>query len=223
MAQAPAPALTPALHRLAAPLAAAGLDVVAPLPRPRLTVIVGNTRRLWPIFTAAYRADAALQADPHPLDAYVTARVEAALAEAELDAEVSWGHGEDPPPLQRLAVEAGLGWLSPAHLVVHPVYGPWLGLRAIVSFDLPGVASAPPAPPCVGCSGCGPDPGSGGCVSALERAMAGCGGAPTAAGVKARWRDWAAIRLACPVGRAWAYGEAQLAYHYTHDRAWLAS
>ena len=33
---------------------------------------------------------------------------------------------------QPLAVAAGLGALSEANLVIHPVYGPWFALRAAI-------------------------------------------------------------------------------------------
>lgn len=41
---------------------------------------------------------------------------------------------------QRLAHESGLAFLNPAcHLCVHPVYGPWISLRAVVVLDAPGL------------------------------------------------------------------------------------
>lgn len=45
----------------------------------------------------------------------------------------------------------------------------------------------------------------------MARAEAGCGD----------WRGWVRVRDAFTLGRAWRYGEDQLAYHYGQDRAAL--
>jgi methylmalonic aciduria homocystinuria type C protein len=90
---------------------------------------------------------------------------------------------------------------------VHPVFGPWIGLRAAAVLDVDAPAGAPPlAPlPCRDCAHA--------CEPAFARAL-GAGDA---------WRAWLAVRDACPVGRTHRYGEAQLRYHCTKDRTVLAA
>jgi methylmalonic aciduria homocystinuria type C protein len=88
------------------------------------------------------------------------------------------------------------------------VFGPWVGLRALVSFDDPGAATEPaaPAPPCPHCAAdCAP-------------AWAALNPASSEAEFRRDWRAWADARAACPLGAAHRYSEDQLAYHYTHDR-----
>jgi cyanocobalamin reductase (cyanide-eliminating) / alkylcobalamin dealkylase len=211
------------VNALAAALAARGLDLtaafaaadydaeVAPalrLPsfgRDRaLAVVVGNTAALWPRFTAARPAGA------DPLDAYVTAAVTAALALAEAPRhEVRWAHTAPATvAIQRAAHVAGLAYLAPSHLSVHPVFGPWIALRAVIVLDADGPAPAPaPIAPCDCARHCAP---------ALADALAA--GVPTGrAELAARWRRWLAVRDACPVGRAHRYGDDQIRFHYGAD------
>jgi methylmalonic aciduria homocystinuria type C protein len=178
-----------------------GLELLAPPPPhdARLGILVGNTRTLWPRFTAALAAPE-LAADPHPLQRYT----EEAIGAAFPGARTYYGHrryGGAFLPLQRLAVATGLGALAPSHLVIHPIYGPWFALRAVIV-----VAGAPPPvrPPIAQPCRCGPA-----CAEALAIARAADG--PEA------WRAWLAVRDACTL-RDHRYGEDQLRYHYT--RAW---
>jgi methylmalonic aciduria homocystinuria type C protein len=167
--------------------------------RRGLGILIGNTRALWPPFTAAL-ADPALAAEPHPLERYT----EAAIGAAFPGALIYYGHRRYAGaflPLQRLAVATGLGALAPSGLVVHPVYGPWFALRAAVVVEgEPPPARAPIPQPC--------------------RCDAACAGALAAARAAAgpdTWRAWLAVRDACSL-RAHRYGEEQIRYHYT--RAW---
>jgi len=170
-----------------------GLEALA--THGRAGVLVGNSRALWAPFVAA--AD---RAHPHPLQRYTETVVGRALA----GRTIYYAHrtyGGAYLPFQRLAVAAGLAALAPTHLLVHPIYGPWFALRAVAFGEGEPPATARVALPCT----CGEA-----CTSALARA--------TASG---DWRDWLAVRDACPIGRAYRYGEDQLAYHYTKDPTFL--
>ncbi len=184
----------------------------------QLGLLIGNTRALWPRFLDALQ-DPELASAPDPVDRY-TERTLAGIFGA---AAIYYGHREyaseppgeyasEPPgeqgpsgceraflPLQRLAAVTGLGALAPSQLVVHPIYGPWFALRAVVV--LPGipVAHEPIAKPCE----CGAP-----CSQALRAALS----------TPERWRAWLAVRDACSL-RAWRYGEDQIHYHYT--KTWL--
>ena len=184
-----------------------------------LVIVIGNTRALWPIVRAARRTGA-LAGVRDPIDRHtegvVGAAVAAAIAAHAPGVAAEIRYSPEPPPrrvaMQRLAAVAGLAWLSPSHMCVHPVYGPWFALRAAVVLDVDGPPPRTPlSPPCECATGCGPR---------LTEALAG--GVPTSAGeLRPRWLSWLAVRDACPVGRAHRYDEAQLRYHYTGDRAAL--
>lgn len=233
--------------RLAARLAPAGLDLVraldarwydaavAPeyrLPRPgdrdaRLAVVVGGSRAFWGPFLAWLRADPARLDAPDPIDRYAVAAVDAALAGVAVPHEVRFSF-EAPPrrvAMQRLADVAGLAALTPAMLCVHPTFGPWIALRAVVVFDVAPPSGPRPALP-LACHDC-----AGRCVPALARAQdaAVARAARPAAAVEPSagdpvapdWTLWLAVRDACPVGREHRYPEAYLRYVYTKDRGVL--
>jgi methylmalonic aciduria homocystinuria type C protein len=182
-----------------------------------LGVVFGNTRELWPVFTSAYAQDAALAGAEHPLDAYVVTRLTSLLAEAtSARSQLVFAHVTTPRafPIQRLAERVGLASLSPSHLAIHPLHGPWLALRAVAVIDVAGPSGALPAVarPCLGCSAP--------CLPALEQALLVSGEPLSSAAIARHAGDWIAVRDACPVGRGSRYGANQLAYHYTpaHSR-----
>lgn len=176
-------------------------DLVDPV-RP-VGLLVGNTRALWAPFLAARRADASIAASNDPLQRYAEQVIGSAAAAR--DASVYYSHTRYDGaylPFQRIAVAAGLAALAPTHLLVHPTYGPWFALRAmLLCTGEPPRASAPVAPAC--------EATCGSCLVRFEIALAATG--PDA------WRAWLAVRDACPVGREHRYGDDQLAYHYTKD------
>jgi hypothetical protein len=141
--------------------AAPGWGCLAP-PAPPRGLLVGNTRALWAPFSAA-RARGELAGLADPLDRYT----ERAIAAAFPGARVYFAHrdyGGHYLPFQRLAVATGLGALSPGRLVIHPVFGPWFALRAVVV--VPGLAPVrAPVPRACACTG------------ACERAFAAAAGA----------------------------------------------
>ena len=168
-----------------------------------LALVIGNTRAMWPHALAG--CDPTLD---HPIDTWVEQSIGSVLAELNVRARVWFPH-EPPPrrlPFQRIAQIAGLGWLGPAMLLIHPEFGPWISLRALIVVDEPGPATAviPTPDPCREClSGCRPR---------FEAALAG-----------GHSGDWLAVRDACPLGRAHRFSDQQIAYHYTKNRELLAT
>jgi methylmalonic aciduria homocystinuria type C protein len=189
-----------------ATLAAAGFDIahtfdtaalarqpgLAMLAGPeRLGILIGNTRALWPPFTAAL-GDPALAAESDPLDRYTERVIEATFAGARL----YYGHrrhGGVFVPLQRLAAATGLGALAPNQLVIHPIYGPWFALRAVAVVEGEPPRREPIPQPCC----CGPS-----CSTTFARAQA-----------SGDWHDWLSVRDSC-VLQTWRYSDEQAQYHY---------
>jgi methylmalonic aciduria homocystinuria type C protein len=160
-------------------------------PALRLGVLVGNTRALWPIVRGMIAGDA------DPIDRYT----ETTIARAFPGARAWFAHRRYAGaflPFQRIAVATGLGALAPTQLVIHPRFGPWFALRAVVvrAGDPPQRAPLPP----YRCTG--------DCEAKLARALARDGD----------WRAWLAVRDACTVGRDARYSDEQITYHYTKNR-----
>ena len=111
-----------------------------------LAIAIGNTREFWQRFLAAAESDAELRDCENPVERYAMDVVNGALAAVERRCAVSWAHtvGEGVVAMQRLAQVSGLAYLSPAHLAVHPHFGPWIALRAVVVVDVEGPSGPPP-------------------------------------------------------------------------------
>ena len=163
---------------------------------------------------------------PHPLDTFVAAQL------AALDPE-GWAGtpgrrwapcaaGGPAVDFRRLAMDAGLGWISRTGLLLNPEHGLWLGLRAALFTT----AWLPPT---------GPLPGDGPCAGCAAPCLGACpGGAmtrPPTPGNPSEW-EWRAcrdfrvdqpcrvrcdVRNACPEGAASRY--PTLAQHYHNDHA----
>lgn len=184
-----------------------------------LAVVIGNTRALWTPFRRAVAADPALQVASHPLQQYIARVIGAAVEALKTAHEVRFDF--EPPPrrvaMQDLAHVAGLAFKSPTYLSVHPTYGPWIALRALVVVATPGPPGPPPvsSQPCVCQHQCAPR---------LEEAFTRAADARSTIStgdVAEQWRNWLAVRDACPVGREHRYCDAQIRYHYTKERHWL--
>jgi methylmalonic aciduria homocystinuria type C protein len=176
-----------------------GLSMLVDAERPA-GWLVGNTRAFWPRFLAARRADPALAASSNPIDDYVESTC-AKLAGARCffphrQYDGAW------LPFQRLAVGAGFGTLSPSNLVVHPTFGPWFALRAIVLTAGTPITRVLPAAAC-DCTER--------CPVAFERAQQ----------AQHSWRAWLAVRDACCVGAEHRYSDDQIEYHATKNLALL--
>lgn len=184
-----------------------GLSLPAFAAAGSLAVVVGNSRALWPVLAAALRRAPRRLDAADVVDAWAEETIGAAAAGTGVAHRILWAHptGTAAVPIQRLARVAGLAWLSPAHLSIHPRFGPWIGLRAVVVFALPapGLPQPVSADPCGRCADA--------CLPAFRTAVA-AGDGPDA------WRAWLAARDACPLGRAHRYDDDQIVYHYTGDR-----
>ncbi len=185
---------------------------------PRLGLLVGNTRALWLPFVAARHSL------PHtdPLEAYVERTIDEVVTSSHTEAvrthasdvatanhasaatgtTVLYSHQRYDAmflPFQHLAVATGFAAMNAAGLAIHPTYGPWFALRAVITVEpsaelaIPALL-APIAKPCT-------------CTGACEAAL-----------VKARgdlrdWRAWLAVRDACTL-RDHRYSDEQIRFHY---------
>ncbi|MSP72822.1 MAG: hypothetical protein EXR76_11765 [Myxococcales bacterium] len=199
----------------------AGLDLVAPLAvglgsSSRYAMVLGNSRALWPRFLAWLAADRARLELDHPLNDYVASKVNSALAIAQAaegfkTLAIDFDHTEPVVDLVGAAVAAGLLWRAPTGLGIHPVFGPWVALRARVVFDAPPPNDGQPAPPCRACDTR--------CRPALSRLKA----LSSEAELRQRAAEFIALRVACPLGSEHRYDDDQTQYHYTKDRRLLRS
>jgi len=181
-------------------------------PGARGVLIAGHGgRELWPRFCTS--PEAGLEVDP--LDRY-TRRVIAACAArcpAALEfALYSEKRGGTWLPLVALARLAGLGTPGRVGVLLHPRFGPWISLRAVIfsaePLATPGTLSFDP------CGSC-PAP----CASTCHGAAIGAAGLDAARchATRTEFAECALrcdARLACPVGSEHAYPAEQITHHY---------
>jgi epoxyqueuosine reductase QueG len=215
-------ALAPAGLNLVGVVSAEAWDAAMPearrtsalLPGARSIVVVANGGgALWDAMVADLLRDArGLTDEPHPLDAFVKRQ----LARLDVGGPHRWFRAAADETthidFRVLAQLAGLGSTSRLGLLMNPVYGPWVGLRAacfvtdVLAPDAPG----------------GPDL----CAACDAPCVRAC---PGAAFPDGRWSVDACgayhfdstacertchAREACPVGSEHRYGRDEIAYHY---------
>jgi hypothetical protein len=203
-------------------------DVVPPrwrlqprAPDARGLVIIGNGGvAFWSSFARARTVDPRVGAGPNPLDAFtravVTETVAPVLARRGLPCRVVHPFDEGPLVLSfaHAAEVAGLGRPSLLGVLLHPVYGPWVALRAALVLPVVPVA-ARPADGFDPCPSCTARP----CVAACPSAAVTANGwdAATCMATGGRPEDLCAAachaRLACVVGPEHRYPPAALAHH----------
>lgn len=185
------------------PVPADGLDA-------KTVVMIGNAGTdLWPIFSR----DA--PESPHPLDTWVRACM-APIAETFGADLVMPSDGPPYHPFQRWAMRSDPVHRSPLGLLIHPEFGLWHAYRAALllrrRIDLPPRPDTPS--PCASCidrpclTACPVEAFTtdGFLAADCRTHVAGATGAPCRAG-------GCRSRLACPIGRPYAYDPAQQAFH----------
>jgi len=104
---------------------------------------------------------------------------------------------------------AGLAFLSPsAYLNIHSLYGPWIGLRAALVFDMDGPEqSIPLSHPCPS-----DEPAF---EKAVQLAVQASKYSNLFTMPLPAWKHWLAVRDVCSIGKDYRYSEDQIEYHYT--------
>lgn len=196
-------------------------------PWARSVVVVGNAGpALWSRVEGWAAARGGVEAVADPIDEFTAETVPAAvtpvLDEAGVRHRIAFpfaSGSELSPSFLDLAATAALGTPSLLGVLLHPVFGPWMALRAAIVTDVALTAARPaegfdPCPTCVerACQRACPggvvrDPGGWDFVGCIDHRIAtgDCGARCEA-------------RVACVIGREHRYGAAALAHH--HGRAW---
>lgn len=176
-------------------------------------VVVGNGGgRLWERFVDWLRDEPArLAAHRHPLDRYIAE----CIGSLPSHPHRRWATADDPHlPIVSLARSAGLGHDSRLKLLLHPVYGPWMALRAVcfTDDDLSALHTGPlpEPPPCATC----PAP----CATACPAGAVGVDRFDLAACAQIHLSDTRCAttchaRDACPIGASHRYPDLAVHYH----------
>lgn len=214
-----------------------------------MALLIGNTKLLWPHFIKYMADNPSLIDTEQPLDTYIEHNIQSALNTISvLKYRVFYSHipvnqccyqdgggGGDYyyVAMQHCAQASGLAYLDPAsHISLHPDYGPWFALRAVVVFDsvqysiIDNNATQQqqpphPRPPILKCP---MSPKTEQYVKMLfESALKEQNTTGDGEGKRyrrAHWEKWVAVREATSSRHAnkWRYSPSQLKYHYTSDK-----
>lgn len=183
--------------------------------RARSIVLLGNIGgSIWPAFSR-WRDGEHDRGGTDPLDRW--SKVVIAPVAARFGAR-AW-FPSDPPymPFQAWAKRAEGLEASPLGILIHPEYGLWHGYRGALGFA-GRIAIATPERRMSPCGECETKPCLGACpVGAVHEAgpdYAAClDHLSTEAGTQGCMATGCLARSACPVGKAYEYGQAQLAFH----------
>jgi hypothetical protein len=172
--------------------------------------LVGNTRQFWPVFIEFLSENPDWLDAEDPIDRYTEKQIGTTVDTIEPKTEIIWAHRAEPDffPMRKVAEEAEFAAGSPCEMSIHPDYGLWFGLRAVVVLDrrveLISEKMSSEQKPCIECH----EP----CVTQLNIALDK---------EDATWRDWARVRLSCPASPEAQYADNELMYHYLKDRRYL--
>lgn len=107
-----------------------GVKNLIELEKNRVGLLIGNTKSIWPKFKNWYDKEGYNIANP--FDTYVTKSISKAVHE---DGMIYWGYETQNYliALQQVARVSGFAYLDPnLHLCVHPQFGSWFSLRAVL-------------------------------------------------------------------------------------------
>ena len=100
-----------------------------------------------------------------------------------------------------MAHESGLAFLSAGQMNIHPQFGPWFALRAVVIVSADPVSNHSVVNP----STPGVEIAAGSLFQSLLKTTNS-------------WDEWLRLRDLYEVGKEYRYSESQIQYHYTHDK-----
>ena len=204
-------------------VAAPSKTAIPPLPtygRSRTAAVrLGHSNGLWPRFVDHLKANpAAIELD-NPLDTFLSAAVQPAVEEvaratgAAVDLRLSSDVGDKFVDLGCVAEVSGLAYYNAAlHLSLHPKFGPWFAMRAVLVVDVDFDDAMARVPASVNPIADLEDE-----IRAQHAALKAAGGIEN---WRSHWRAWADLRKlgGRGVDPQYVYAEDQIEYHYTGNR-----
>jgi hypothetical protein len=196
------------------------------LPGNSALLIGNHGRAMWDAFAQSPEHG---DGSPDPMDRWTRRVILEAMDTLPLGGKALFPFGAQLWPFQRFAARAMGLKASPLGLLIHPRYGLWHALRAAILFPELGPSAARVHTLIHPCDECLEKPCLSTCpVSAFDGtgfAVKACRGyldmtvsSQNDSSLPDCMDDGCAARNACPVGREWRYGEAQLRFHMASFR-----
>ena len=169
----------------------------------KMGCLIGNTSKVWAPFIKwlSQRPDWSQIADP--LETFVEQTIEACVGHHD---GLFWTHETEQyiVPVQRMAHQTGLAYLSAGQFNIHSRFGPWFALRAVLILPGEGAQNHSVSNPSSNAIEVQ-------AATLFDRLLQN----------QANWEEWLSLRDLYDVGREHRYSDEQIRYHYTRDKAVL--
>ena len=184
-----------------------------------LGLLVGNTKSIWSVFEKCLKEDSKIIESSHPLDTWIESRIKTACekilcknGKQQIRYEIRWVRDSRSGykfMAQGLADVIGLAPIEPSmQLCVHPRYGPWFAMRAVILLNITSTLNLKANSISFEKSSCEKM----GCATVQKEMMKEASERPY------DWKKWLAVRDNCKVGAQFRYSPKQIEYHYTQSR-----
>ena len=169
----------------------------------KMGFLVGNTGSIWDDFIEWLSQRLRWSEIVDPFETFIEETIERCVGQKTL---IFWTHETKRYiiPVQRMAHQTGLAYLSDGQFNIHPRFGPWFALRAVVIVS--GTMSSNQVIP---------NPSTED-IETTSKAMFN-----RLLQSNATWQEWLSLRDLYIVGRTHRYSEEQIRYHYTRDKTVL--
>ena len=169
----------------------------------KMGYLIGNTSKIWDPFIKWLSQRADWSKMVNPLETFVEQTIENCVGNHE---GLFWTHETEQyiVPVQRLAHQSGLAYLSAGQFNIHPHFGPWFALRAVLILSGEAIQNHSVSNPSTNALEIQ-------AAALFERLLQSQG----------TWEEWLSLRDLYDVGREHRYSDEQIRYHYTRDKAVL--
>ena len=180
-------------------------------------ILIGNSRALWGGFLSWLEKQEKWEEITNPIELYTQQSVESACSEFLPSATIYWMHETNAyvVPGQQLAHSTGLAFLSAGRFNIHPQYGAWFALRALIivkeTFPIDSRLAVNPSTNHIELKA----------QAIFNKLSAVLAVSEMEHTVKTKWKKWLALRDIYQVGKEYRYSNAQIEYHYTHKKSVL--
>ena len=181
-------------------------------------ILIGNTITAWQPFLLWLRQQPDWQGIADPFNAFSEHTIHTQCQKFFSPVRVLWTHETKSyiVPAQKIAHESGLAFRSAGQFNIHPQFGPWFALRALVLLD---TTPKPEATEAQNPSSARIEEQASARFQELYKNLQHTTDIKT---VQQQWKAWLTLRDIYKVGKEYRYTNPQIQYHYTHDKQVLA-
>ena len=181
-------------------------------------ILVGNTRTAWHPFLLWLNQQPDWKTITNPFNDFSEHIIQTQSKHTFTNAHILWTHETESYiiPAQKIAHESGLAFRSAGQFNIHPQFGAWFALRALVLL----CESSPKKTQVHNPSS---DDIEKQAFKIFQNLYENLQNNTDIKTMQYHWEEWLALRDLYEIGKEYRYTEAQIQYHYTHNKQILNS